>query len=121
MKAVGRCHGHQLMPGGVELDLVDAMAIAVMRAQDGRVRVGRNAPLQRLGAAGPAAEVGQTLLVGGGAVPAYTLDERGIGGEHVVVDKRWWLVEHLVSSRHGVNDRLPLPDERGTPIPARRP
>src|SRR4051812_25371445 len=121
MQTVRGRNGHQLVPSGVELDLVDAVAISVMRAQHGRVGVGGNAPLQRLCASGPTAEIGQSLLVSTCAVPTYTLDEGGVGAEDVVVDKWRRLVLHLVSSRHALNDRLPLPDERGNSIRARRP
>ena len=37
-------HLHQLVPGGVELDLVDAVSVAVERAQHGLVLVGQPAP-----------------------------------------------------------------------------
>ena len=40
----------QLVPGGVELDLVDAVAVAVVRAQHRRVLVRLPAPLERLAA-----------------------------------------------------------------------
>ena len=41
---------HQLVLGGVELDLVDAVAVAVVGAQHGRVLVRLPAPLERLAA-----------------------------------------------------------------------
>ena len=52
---------HQRVPGRVEVDLVDPVAVPVVGAQHGRVRVGLDAPALRLLRAGPAAEGGQAV------------------------------------------------------------
>ncbi len=50
-------HLHQLVPGGVELDLVDPVAVAVVGAQDRLVLVREPAPLLLRLAADEAAEL----------------------------------------------------------------
>ena len=57
VQAVADADPHQLVPGGVELDLVDAVAVAVVGAQLGRVLVGLDAPADRLPRAADRAEL----------------------------------------------------------------
>ena len=68
VQAVPHRHRHQLMPGRVELHLVDPVAEAVVRAQPRRVLVGLAAVLLRLRRAGQAAEFADAVL--GPAAPS---------------------------------------------------
>ncbi len=72
-----------LMPGRVELDLVDAVPVAVERVQDGLVLVGLAAPLLLGLAADQAAERGCALAHPAGALSLGRLDEREVAREHV--------------------------------------
>ena len=48
VQPVRRSRPHQLVPGRMELDLVDAVPVAVVGAQHGRVLVRLDAPADRL-------------------------------------------------------------------------
>ena len=74
---------HQLVPGGVELDLVDPVAVAVVGAQDGRVLVRLPAPLERL-AARDLAERAGAVVGPAGALALERLDQRPVLLEEVV-------------------------------------
>jgi hypothetical protein len=81
----------QLVPGRVELDLVDSLAEAVVRPQDGRVLVREPAELERLATAQPP-ERRAALLLRRVSLPAQRLDERPVLGEQVVPGERRRLV-----------------------------
>ena len=88
----------ELVPGGVELDLVDPLAEAVMRAEDRRMLVREPPELERLAAAEPPER--RALLVVG--VPSFApkrLDERPVLGEHVVALERRRLIRGEVCAR----------------------
>lgn len=90
---------HQLVPGRVELHLVDAVAVPVVGAQDRRVLVRQPPVLDRLLAT---AEAAQLVQLGGGPAGALAfepVEQRRVVGR-VVTDQRWNLVEDLVR-RHG--------------------
>ena len=89
-------HAQQLVPGGVELDLVDAVAVAVVGAELRRVLVGEGAEALGALAAGQRADRGDPLLGPVGALAAHRLDQRPVGLEEVVVDQRRRLVGDLV-------------------------
>jgi hypothetical protein len=91
VEAVLDAEAQERMPGGVELDLVDALTEAVVRAQDGRVLVREAAELERLAAAEPA-ERGAPLLRRAAALAPERLDERPVLGEQVVPCERGRLV-----------------------------
>ena len=61
VQAVADRHRHQLVVGGVVLDLVDTIAVAVVGVQDRLVAVGQLAPALRLSAAGKRAKVGDLV------------------------------------------------------------
>ena len=86
----------QLVPGGVELDLVDAVAVAIVGAELRRVLVGEGTEALGALAAGIGADRGDALLGPVGALAAHRLDQRPVCLEEVVVDQRRWLVGHLV-------------------------
>ena len=89
---------HQPVPGRVELDLVDPVAVAVVRRQLGVVLVGEPALLAGLGGAGLGAQRQQPLEHLGRAVAHDGLAQREVGGDDVVADQR----RHLVGGRpHG--------------------
>jgi hypothetical protein len=79
----------------VELDLVDAVAVAVVRAQDGRVLVCQAAPLDRF-APGDLTDRADLLLGPARALPVQGLDQRAVLREDVVGLQRGNLVQHLV-------------------------
>ena len=97
----------QLVVGGMELDLVDAVAEAVVRAQHRRVDVRQPPPLDRLLAARQAPEVGQAVEGPRRALASRRVDQRRIGGEDVVARERWRLVEDLVGGRRAHAPSLP--------------
>ena len=75
------------VPGGMELDLVDAVAVAVVRAQHRRMLVRETAPVARR-AGELAAERHELLLDPRRALSAHALDEQ----PQVEVAQRWRLV-----------------------------
>jgi hypothetical protein len=81
----------ELVPGGVELDLVDPLAETVMRAKDRRMLVREPPELERFAAAEPP-EGGTPPLLGAGAFPPQRLHEWQVLGEHVVALERRRLV-----------------------------
>src|SRR5579883_680890 len=116
-------HGeaHQVMPGGVELDLIAPPPEAVVRVQHGRILVRERTPLDGLGGAYPAAE-----LVEQGASPCRMLTNDGlaqvaIGREQIVIRQRRRLVQYLIFHvRSGGGPTAPTasrapgaPDSRG--------
>src|SRR5262249_55493040 len=86
-------------PRRVILDLVDAMAEAIERAQLRRVLVGLHAPGDRL-ATGERAERMQLLLRPARAFAAHGVAERAIAAEHIVVDERRGLIKDAVGARN---------------------
>ena len=110
---------HQLVPGGVELDLVDAVAVAVVGAQLRRVLVGLRAPASmRRAAAGDRADRGDPLLGPVGALAPHRLDQRPVGLEDVVVDQRRRLVDDLVGCRSRALDGCHRRADSGTTLAA---
>jgi hypothetical protein len=81
----------QRVPGRVELDLVDPLAVAVVRLQARRVLVREPAPFERL-AAERCAERGDLVLPGAATLAAHRLDERSILLVEVVRRERRRLV-----------------------------
>ena len=81
----------QRVPGGVELDLVDLLAVAVVRAEPGRMLVREPAPLERI-AAEQLPERRHLLLPVTAAFAAERLDERRVLLVEVVVRERRRLV-----------------------------
>ena len=61
VQAVADRHRHQLVVGGVVLDLVDAVAVAVVGAQHRLVAIGELTPALRLRAARQRAEFGDLV------------------------------------------------------------
>ena len=82
----------QLVPGGVELDLVDAVAVAVVGLQLRRVLVRLEAELDGAGAAAELAHGGDPVLGPVGALAIDGLLQHRFGLEQVVVDQRRGLV-----------------------------
>ena len=84
---------HQPVPGRVEHDLVDPVAVAVVRRQLGLVGSLASIPCSRASAEPAsrprATQVGDHVRRG---VPGDGLDQRGVGGDHVVTDQRRRLV-----------------------------
>lgn len=93
----------QLMPGRMEVDLVDPVPVPVMGAQLRRILIGQRTPLLCLGRPGDVAERRQfrTGLVqkSGRAVPFHALRESPVGAEDVVPHQGRNLVGHCVGAR----------------------
>ena len=87
---------HQLVPGRVEIDLVDAVPEAVVRLQRRLVLVRLTAPALGLCGAGEASDLADLLGRPLGAFAAQCLDQHAIGLEDVVAFERRGLVEDLV-------------------------
>ncbi len=79
------------VPGGMELDLVDPLAEAVVRPQDRRVLVGEPSQLERLAAA-EAAERRAALFRGAAALAPERLHQGLVLREQVVALERRRLV-----------------------------
>ena len=92
VQAVGDVHRHQLVPGRVELDLVDPVAEAVVGAELRRVLVRQPAELDRLGAAGDLADGADRVDREVAALAGDGLDEGPVGVEDVVAGERLGLV-----------------------------
>ena len=75
----------------MELELVDPLPVAIVRAEPRRMLVREPPPLERL-AAEHASERGNAILERAAALAPQPLDERPILCEKVVADKRWRLV-----------------------------
>jgi hypothetical protein len=84
----------------VELDLVDAMAVAVERLQLRRVLVGLEAPADRV-AAPCRPHLDRPLARPPGALALERLDERRVVGEEVAALQRRDLVGDLVGLKRG--------------------
>ena len=87
---------HQLVPGGVELDLVDAVSEAVMGNERGLVLVRLAAPFTGLRGAGERADLRDPVLGPVAALAPKRLDENAVRLEDVVVLERRGLVQNLV-------------------------
>src|SRR6185295_12797767 len=85
---------HQPVPGGVELDLVDAGAVAVVGVQHGRMDVGEPRVLLRLRRRDHPGEVLQRRERVARPFPGQCRGERRVAGQRVVVDQGRWLVGH---------------------------
>ena len=86
---------HERVPRGVELDLVAAVAEAIVGVQHGRVLVGLDAPAHRL-AAPERARGAQALARPSAALALERLLQRGVVLEQVAALQRRDLVEDLV-------------------------
>jgi len=89
---------HDPVPGRIELDLVDAVAVAVVRAQLGRLLVRARAERQGLGASAQRGEGADPLCCPAGALTLEPLAQRRIDGEEVDVREGRRLVLDLVSA-----------------------
>jgi len=101
VQAVGDVDVHELVPGGVELDLVDAVAEAVVGAQLRRVLVGEPAELDRLAAARDRPDRADRVHGEVAALPRDRLDEGPVRLEDVVVLERGRLIRDLVRCLRG--------------------
>ncbi len=93
---------HQLVPGGMEFDLVDSPAKTVVRPQNGWISIGLISERNYAGRADQRAEFFQPLEAPFAPFANDGLFERDVGGERVVVLKRRGLVFDLMrlGSRH---------------------
>ena len=85
------------VPGRVELDLVDAVAVAVVRAQDRLVALGALGVGKRLGGAGQLAGVAQAVHAPATALSLHRLAQCEVRLEHVVRRQRRRLILDVVS------------------------
>ncbi len=105
---------HQGVPGGVELDLVDPVAVPVVAAQHRRVLVGQPGLLLRVRAAG---QVPKLVQFPGGPPGAFPLDrlQQGRIGGHVVAGQRRHLVADLMGSVRARHAHRVLPSTDSIP------
>jgi hypothetical protein len=87
---------HQLVPGGVELDLVDAAAEAVVGAEGRLSLVRLEPPADHLGGAADGPEFPAALLSPAGPLAAQRLAQWAVGLEGVEILQRRRLVEDLM-------------------------
>src|SRR5581483_11992902 len=97
---------HQLVPGGVERDLVDAVAEAVVRAQLGGMPVRLEAPRDRLLRSGEDAQSAERALVPARPFAANPLEQRDVLRRDVVAGERRGLVQDLVRRAGPAVERL---------------
>ena len=84
------------MPRGVEVDLVDPVAVAVVGDEARLVALAAVGVLARLGAAGDLADVAQAVDAPAAVLALDRLVQRGVGLEDVVGLEGRGLVEDLV-------------------------
>src|SRR5699024_4872196 len=96
VRAVGDRVAHHPVVGGMELDLVDAVAPAIVGVQYRRAGVGQLRVALIVGRADQGPNLGDLVYRPVRAVPADGLDQGCVGGELVDVHARGGLVEHLV-------------------------
>ena len=101
VEAVGADHAHQAVPGGVEGDLVDAVAEAVEGGEFGRVAIRLPRQGAQFGRADSGADRGEMGGGPAGAEGGNRLEKGGIAGEGVVRRRFAGLVENLVRDGHG--------------------
>ena len=83
----------------VVLDLVDAIAVAVVRFEYGNVALGALGVIERLGGGDHGAEIADSVETPLATLANQRLTQRAVGLERVVVDERRRLVEDLVRGR----------------------
>jgi hypothetical protein len=93
----------------VELDLVDAVAEAIVAAQLRGVQIGEAAEVEGLGGAQPAAEGSDPLAGPGASLPREALDERPVAAEEVEVLEGRRLVGDLVGRAEAQGSASPGP------------
>lgn len=57
VNAILDAQAHQIMPGGVKLDLITPIAVTIVSMEHGRIFIGEDAPTHRLGSSEFAAEL----------------------------------------------------------------
>jgi hypothetical protein len=92
---------HQFVPGAVELDLVDPVAVAVVGLEDGLLLVRLEAPADRLAGAADGRQLACPTLGPVGSLTPQRLGQRTVGVEGVVVLERRGLVEDAVGLPRG--------------------
>ena len=85
------------VPGRIEFDLVDPVAVAVVRAQDRLVALGPLGVGQRLGGAGQLAGIAQAVHAPAAALALDRFAQRQVRLEHVVGHQRRRLILDVVS------------------------
>ena len=118
MHLLGDRAAHQLVPGGMERDLVDPVAEAVVAAQHRRVLVGLLAEPEGRGLAEPGAEPREPGLAPVAALARHRLAQRRVLLEQIVVLERRRLVQDLVGGEPGRLRSHPVLPRRGRARPA---
>jgi hypothetical protein len=95
VQLVANAQRHEVVPGAVELDLVDAVAVAVEGLQLRRVLVGLEAPADRVAAPGRA-DLRSAAARPPGTLAVERLDKREVVLEQVAALQRRGLVGDLV-------------------------
>jgi hypothetical protein len=101
VQAVRERGAHELVVGRVVVDLVDAVAEAVVRAQDRRVLVGTHAVGEHVGIAGQPPDGVGAVLGEAAALATEPLDERAVLAVGIEPLERRNLVLHLVGAVRG--------------------
>ena len=95
VQAMTDCSGHQLMPGRVELDLVDPVATGVVSTQYWLVDVRQPGLLLRVWRTSENAKLMQLALGPPGALAPERAEQRRIVG-HVISSEWRYLVQYLM-------------------------
>src|ERR1700730_6265305 len=96
-------HPHQLVPGGMELDLVDPLAVAIMSPELRGALVGPPAEVERLRASGLLPELAHAVAGPLATLAVQSLDQDAVVGRDVVGLKWGCLVgaRGVSDQRHG--------------------
>ncbi len=108
VQPAGDRDGHQLVPGGMEFDLVNPVPVPVMTAQRRGVLVRQAGLILGARRSGDPAKLMQATDGPGGALPRHGLQQGPIAGD-IVTGQRRYLVEDLVSGLPGGGYHLLLP------------
>jgi hypothetical protein len=92
---------HQLVPGGMERHLIDAVAIAIMGVQRRRILVRREAPADSLRRSRAPPNFAQPCRRPARALTRHAFAQWRIRREEIVIHQRRRLVQHLVRGLDG--------------------
>jgi hypothetical protein len=86
----------QMVPGGVEDHFVDAMTVAIVGMETGRIGIGVASPLEGGSASRQGSHRLHLRLRPAGALTANTLYKRSVLSERIIIDQWSRLVEDVV-------------------------
>ena len=104
MESVTDRQVEELVPGRMELDLVDPVAVSVVSSKFGGVAIGEEAPLVHLRGCHPSPEFSDRVHGPAAAVPLEGVDQGRFRSRNVVAIERGRLVQDLVGGDRSLLD-----------------